>query len=1005
MWIAKFEPDNVSLGKPKEKKAVVDGKETSSFDDAEEICNLLQEALDSRPPEAYDEACNAITKSAYQMKARLEVLLLGEGKRANDPIDSIKTALKIQTSDMAVRYFDELVEGFAECGRWEDIMRLVKTLGDKTPLADYEWSTTSLSLQRAARAGTAEDRELLKNLYRTHTPHRLYGASAAEVETLLWGARRPATCSPIILAKKFGESSDPKVKRFTLRQMEELVKQLQRRYGYELYPERAYLIRIPLALMRRRMGPTDQFYEELDDTFRRCLRALRDNQSNNDPYSFRMLAKTLRLAPGMDSKYSLGRRIYDVKTYPVQSPQGATILLYGHENGVTVVWRGGRALKPPKQSTSEKQNGANLENAVMVIDSDDETSSPAAFVDKPEFLDAPTTDAPVPEITQTLDLALGTAVLHVAVLPMPATSADDAAWNGADILKTKIIFAVTCATTDVYVITLPLTPPSHESKARPELRKNLLAGNAGTGVWGETLTLLTGPSRPCGGLAITLVRPKPGSRSRSTERPAGQAAQATRVIVAAHSREASGVLRLWDVALDAKPGNVNRVEPFQTEYLPSPLSSLAFNPTHTTQLLAVSSSQAARIYDYATAALPSDDTSEGPFPTQGSWLLSLYAPFARGPSMSTTRKPIVGAEWIANGRAILVLLADGQWGIWDIDGASPSAGGTGTGSLFSRATAGLRGSAITNFSVSGHLEGTKRLATVRGGIAVAQLAAQGTGPGEESAVLWIGGTDPVVSVIPVISRFWDSQLRRAAGGGVNLWSGAQPTRMIRLTDLGAGLLGERCTGAVAIPKTNQAVAAPTNGSSVAKEGNGNRSEGLPIEVLVQGESRLVVVHESEDAGSLTSRLLGARRKPRADLGPTRAILAYPSPDQPPSSNNVSFNVSFSQPRSRKTGGLFQTRPRPSSSSSSAKGASFDQSMNVLPSTEVPDETQSAPSSQQGLMFINDLSFAADQPNDELEVESRDIEQELRDVMEIDRELAQMSREWERGTKRVFFEED
>src|SRR5690606_11033795 len=96
----------------------------------------------------------------------------------------------------------------------------------------------------------------------------------------------------------------PKVKRFTLRQMEELVKQLQRRYGYELYPERAYLIRIPLALMRRRMGPTDQFYEELDDTFRRCLRALRDNQSNNDPYSFRMLAKTLRLAPGMDSKYA-----------------------------------------------------------------------------------------------------------------------------------------------------------------------------------------------------------------------------------------------------------------------------------------------------------------------------------------------------------------------------------------------------------------------------------------------------------------------------------------------------------------------------------------------------------------------------------------------------------------------------------------------------------------------------------------------------------------------------
>ncbi|KAL2163276.1 hypothetical protein VTH06DRAFT_5332 [Thermothelomyces fergusii] len=750
--------------------------------------------------------------------------------------------------------------------------------------------------------------------------------------------------------------------------------------------------------------------------------------------------RTRRTPQNTQHTYSLGRRIYDVKTYPVQSPQGATILIYGHENGVTLIWRGGRRLKPPKRPSSEKQNGTNLENAVMVIDSDDEASSSVAFVDKPEFVDTPTTDAPVPEITQTLDLALGTAVLHVAVLPMPATAAEDAAWNGASILKSKIVFAVACATSDVYVITLPLTPPSHESKARPELRKSLMAGNAGTGAWGETLTLLTGPARPCGGLAITLVRHKPGSRSRSTERPAGQAAPATRVIAAAHSREASGILRLWDVALDAKPGNVNRVEPFQTEYLPSPLSSIAFNPTHTTQLLTVTSSQAARIYDYATAALPSEDASEGPFPTQGSWLLSLYPPFARGPSMSTTRKPIVAAEWIANGRAVLVLLADGQWGIWDIDGASPSAGGTtGTGSLFSKATAGLRGSAITSFSVSGHLEGTsplrnpgtqksstapgatgdfvpmtpharreaitsataggpERLATVRGGIAVAQLAPQGTGPGEESAVLWLGGTDPVVSVIPVISRFWDSQLRRATGGGVNLWSGAQPTRMLRLADLGAGLLGERCTGAAAIPKSGQA--AGTSGSSTVKDGNGNPAEGLPIEVLIQGESRLVVVHESEDASSLTSRLLGARRKPRADLGPTRAILAYPRPDQPAGSNNVSFNLSIAQPRPRKTGGLFQARPL----SSSAKG-SFDQSMDVAPSTEVPDEPPSAPSSQQGLMFINDLSFAADQPDDELEAESRDIEQELLDVMEIDRELAQMNREWERGTKRVFFEED
>jgi hypothetical protein len=715
------------------------------------------------------------------------------------------------------------------------------------------------------------------------------------------------------------------------------------------------------------------------------------------------------------------------------------ILIYGHENGVTIVWRGGRRLKPPKQPANDKRNGASSEDAVMVIDSDDDApASAAAFVDSPEFQDITTAESSVPEIVQTLDLALGTAALHVAVLPMPTCAAEDAAWNGANILKKQMVFAVTCATTDVYLVTLPLTPPSHESKARPELRKSLLAGNAGTGVWGETLTLLAGQSCACSGLALTLVKQKAGSRSRSLERAAAQTSSVARAIVAAHSREASGTLRFWDVTLDAKPGTVNRVEPFQTEYLPSPLSAISFNPTHLTQLLTITPAHAVRIYDYAIAALPSDDASEGPFPAQGSWLLSLYPPFARGPSMSTARKPIVGAEWIAHGRAILTLLADGQWGIWDIDGASPSS--SGSGGLFSKANAGLRGSAITSFCVLGHLEGTsplrnpatqkspaapgsagefvpmtphtrrdaitsaitsgsERLAAVRGGITVARLTPQATGPGEESAVLWLGGADPIVAVIPLISRFWDSQLRRAVGGGVNLWSGAQPTRMIRLTDLGTGLLGERCTGAVAIPKPNRT--STTNGSSTTKETTPNPAEGLPIEVLLQGESRLVIVHESEDASSLTTRLLAARKPPRAELRSTKAILAYPRPE---TQTNLSFTLNTAQrPGKTTTGGLFRPRPPVTATGSFDQPQSMD---DVLPSTEIAaqEETQSAPSSQQGLMFINDLSFAADQPDDEFEVEGRDIEQELMDIMEIDRELEQLERERERGTKRVFFEE-
>ncbi|KAK3317670.1 hypothetical protein B0T19DRAFT_295753 [Cercophora scortea] len=751
--------------------------------------------------------------------------------------------------------------------------------------------------------------------------------------------------------------------------------------------------------------------------------------------------RTRRTTQNTQYTYSLGCRLYDVKTYPVQSPQGATILIYGHDNGITVVWRGGRRLKAPKQTSEDKHNGATTDDAVMILDSDDDNApgaSPSkAFVDKPTFEENLTADtSALPEIVQTLDLAMGTAVLHVAVLPMPPCSASDAAWNGAEILKDKIVFAVTCSTNDVYVVTLPLTPPSHESKARPELRQSLLAGNAGKGVWGETLTLLAGQGRPGEGVAITVVKQKSVSRSRSQERAVIPATPSPRVIVAVHSREASGTLRFWDVTLDARPGTMNRVEPFQTEYLPSPLSSISFNPAHITQLLAVASPHAVRVYDYSVASLPSDDTSEGPFPTQGSWLLSLYPPFTRGPLMSTARKPIVAAEWIVQGHAILTLLADGQWGIWDIDGASPSTANGGGGGLFSKTHSGLRGSAITTFSISGHLEGTsplrnpatqktpaasgsdgqfvpmtphtrrdaiaasitggsEKLAAVRGGITITQTTPpRGADAGDESAVLWLGGADPVVSVIPVISRFWESQLRRAIGGGVNLWSGTQPTRMIRLTDLGAGLLGERCTGAAAVLKPGRSSPRANGMDSASDNGAPSASEGLPIEVLLQGENRLVIVHESEDSASFTSRLIGNRKKARTDYGSTKAIIAFPRPEKP---NSVAFNLSVS--RSGR-GGLLRPQQRPS-----VKGLFSNDGDNILPSTEAPDKGfASDPARDTGLMFFNDLDFAADRPDDESEAENRDTEQEVLDIMEIDRELESLETSRDRGTKRVFFEE-
>ncbi|KAF4456535.1 hypothetical protein F53441_1367 [Fusarium austroafricanum] len=685
-----------------------------------------------------------------------------------------------------------------------------------------------------------------------------------------------------------------------------------------------------------------------------------------------------RTAQNTQFTYNLSRRVNDVQTYPVYSPQGATILIYGHENGVTIAWRGGKRFKTSKKAPQpEKQNGT-ADDSIMIIDSDDDeppakSKTASHYEDKPQFEDE-IEDSPFPEIVQTLDLALGTAVLKVAVMPMTPTPAEDAAWGGARVLTEKMVFAVSCVTNDVYVISLPLTPPSPESKARPELRNDLLAGRAGSGAWGESLILLGGQNRHSEGIAINLIMPT------ATERPGTK----SRAVVASHCREASGVLRLWDVPLDAGDKHAKSVEPFQIEYLPSPLTSISFNSTHTTQLLAVSALQGVRIYDFARPSFTDTDAT-GPFPVQGSWLLSMYQPFARP---SSTRKPIIDAAWIAHGRAILILLADGMWGIWDVDGVSPAGSGA---ALSSKLQPGVKGAALTTFSASGYLEGTSslrsittqnkehttgefapmtphtrrqataslssaitldRLATIRGGIKVLSLPTSGNAIQDEAVVLWVGGLEHVC-VIPGITRFWDSQLRKAAGTIGDIFSGTQPVKMIKLLDLATGLLGERCCGVGLLIEPDHTIA--------AQEG------GLLADVIVLGESRIVVVREGEDGpGKIVGAVANSRRRRLFSKGDKSDAIIVHGKDKRPAKSL--FNLSTVKP------GTLRLR------SASGKHDIADEA----------DATQSPPRPSGpavGFDFMDTINAAADDTDD---FTGRNVEVEMLDIMEIDKTLDSMN---------------
>lgn len=782
--------------------------------------------------------------------------------------------------------------------------------------------------------------------------------------------------------------------------------------------------------------------------------------------------------------YNTDYRLHTVQAYPILSPQGASIFLYGHENGVTVVWRGGRRLK--RASKAEAKSVPN-NDAVMVLDSDSDDGAAAAaaasastsatsaiYVDNPVFedaLSAETAHDGFPPVQQTLDLALGMAVLHVSVLPLAPSVAKDAE---PSLLREQMVFAVSCATNDIYVVTLPLTPPSHESKERPQLQLDLLSSRAGHRAFGEVLIPLGGQTKRADGVALTLAK-QSATTARTSNSNSGSATSATqvRIIVAAHSHEASGTLRLWDVTVDSKHtasattlSALDRpLDPFQTEYLPRPLAGVAFNPTHPTQLLAVSPQDAVRVYDYTIPAIPSDDMSEGPFPAQGSWLLSLYPPFSRNQTTTAVRKPIVAASWVAHGHAILTLLADGQWGIWDVYRNNGNTATLGSRSATSR----NRGASLAAFSISGQIEGTtplrnpaastrksaegefvpmtphtrrdalasafsakvEGLVALRGGVEVVQqYSVHGGSTPTESAVLWLGGTDYIVAVIPDVTRFWDAQLRGGGGGGVNLFSGARPARMIRLMDLNASLMGERCCGVSAVSQVSKP--RPRGLDEDGEEGEDEDvdekvpwiNSKLPIEIIVQGESRLVMIRDNTEdifSGDLTSRLLASSKK-RKDRGAVNtAIVVETRPRQPDrvgvvlganKSGSLSSGIATGRrdirPGTSKS--LFAVPSQPAASATpttptpkvlhqqdrfdNINEVSFTQSMMAPPKMATENNK---------LAFAGDLSKAANASDDEDAANERNVEEEMLNIMEIDQALEAMEEHHGADSQNVFFE--
>lgn len=425
--------------------------------------------------------------------------------------------------------------------------------------------------------------------------------------------------------------------------------------------------------------------------------------------------------------YGLPHRVHTAKGYPVLAPNGSSIIVYGYENGLKVIWRGGRQFssqeKPPQKvdKPKAKPNGSG-DDTIMIIDSDDESVPEPPKEEIPSYgFETEETEVdpayPFEDVRREIDVPLGSTVLDLAVPRILPETARSVLEPFPPVLTEMIVISAVCADFSTRVISLPLIPP-HPSQTDPstwKIQTVLISG----GVSHQELPRGVSITFTCqeGEEDQELGRPRRRSASKRSD---AYGADRWDLLVATHSAEGSGLLLLHNIPIIEESTGGETIYHLsegdiesKRRHLPGPARSIAFNPSsypsvrHSTLLVAFRSG-CVKIYSCFSPKPSSvsrrSSGGQGDFDgaeTGGKWLITLYAGFEQSPSGLGRRKTVTDAEWVLGGRAVMVLLSDGEWGVWDIEGAGP---GSTKGPLERQPSIqGVSGGSLTSYSVSGRI--------------------------------------------------------------------------------------------------------------------------------------------------------------------------------------------------------------------------------------------------------------------------------------------------------------
>lgn len=368
----------------------------------------------------------------------------------------------------------------------------------------------------------------------------------------------------------------------------------------------------------------------------------------------------------------------------------------------------------------------------MIIDlSDDDEQDQSTNVSTPEFEDEEEEidpGSPYHRILRQIDVPLGSPALRIALPHIPKDIAQAPPDSWPPIFLDRIVVAVACADLSLRIITAPLQPPSPEvhdiaklgiqslkivgSNSHQEFISDIAITHT-LNIEGEQLE------------TETQARSRPQTRSQPNQSSTDVDSQRWSLLIASISSTGSGLLLIHQIpltGLDTLSAKPEHLLPLRRQFLRSSAfgATIAFNPSsyptdrHSTLLFTLPATSTVKLYQVfpthprerrGSTATSDSASSRASLRTSGSdkgrILVTFLPPFIHDNSVILPRrKKCLHAQWVAGGRAVIALLEDGEWGIWDVEAVGPASSGTRSNLIQGQSNiSGLQGGSITKFAV------------------------------------------------------------------------------------------------------------------------------------------------------------------------------------------------------------------------------------------------------------------------------------------------------------------